>query len=131
MGGMTPVLGYFRRRPALLKASEERWGRVSCNRVFLNVAIYLAYLFFVPHERSAVDFMLKRALPFVLSTLAVWGIYYGIAGLMRDRNRWWAWGGLTMNAVCLCFHGFQTGYRVLELINAYRFDHGSIKFEYI
>jgi hypothetical protein len=129
IGGMLE-LGYFRKRELRAHLDEDALGRASCNRVFLSVAIYLAYLFFVSHERNGVDFMLKRGLPFVLSCLAVWGIYYGIKGLLRDGSRGRAIWGVVMNGVCLYFHGMMLVVQVMEFWNAFAHTHGKIMFEY-
>jgi hypothetical protein len=127
---MPLVVDYLRRRRARHRLSGDPWGRAACNRVFLSVAVYLAWVYLFRHERSTLEFFIKRVMPFPLVALAIWGIYYGALGLRHDRHWARAAIGITMNAVCLFFHGIVMYWQTLELVYAYVYTGGKIVIEY-
>jgi hypothetical protein len=129
---MPQLLHYLRKK--LAPRHGVHFGRVSCNRVYISVAIFLVYILLIapPPERDRpefllkLDFMVKRIIPYVCTLLAGYGLYYGVLGFFRDQYRGRAIFGVLMNFVCLIFHGILMYLQTKEFFLAYWYDHGQI-----
>ncbi len=101
----------------------SRWGRVSCRRAILAVALFV-------YETSSVnlpgDSVADAFFWPLMLTVCLIGVICGVMGLRQDRSRREAILGLVIQSLIGSFAVLKTSQAADEVYGAYQYNHGVI-----